>query len=379
MALTIGIDVSLAVGEMAGTGRYAIELTQALAEIDAVNRYLLFPLFLYIRHPEFRRFQGPSSSNFKVWGEELSDSDAFSTWARAEEAERVMETCDVIHTTTFSVPRRHHAVVSTIHDLSFVTHPECHLEANRTHCLKGTVESVLRARRLIAVSQHTARDLSLYLNAHPPLVATIPHGVSARFLQPASSADKERVCERYGLQPPFVLTIGSLEPRKNLPALVEAWAALPASLRREYRLVIAGGRGWLNSNIYRRIKELETADSVALPGYVADEDLPALYQSAIVFAYPSLYEGFGLPVLEAMASGVPVLTSASSSLEELGRGAAEMVNPLDAHEIENGLRRLLLDGQLRQDYANLGRARASGMTWRRVAERTLGVYCEAAG
>jgi len=265
-------------------------------------------------------------------------------------------------------------VVSTLYDLSFLTLPECHLEANRTHCLQGTIDSVLAARHIIAISRFTASDLDRYLNARAPQVATIPLGAHERFFQRVSESEKRRVLARHDVSPPYVLTVGSLEPRKNTAALVEAWANLPNSVRGDYRLVVAGGKGWLNSAVYRRISDLGLRDSVLLIGYVEESDLPALYQGAAVFAYPSLYEGFGLPVVEAMAGGVPVLTSNTTSLLELGESACQLVDPSCIESIGEGLEQLLSDAKERARIGEAGRLRAAEMSWEKVARQTLEVY-----
>ena len=207
-------------------------------------------------------------------------------------------------------------------------------------------------------------------------MVTIPLGVNGRFFRPVSESAKRAALERYAIRPPYVLTVGSLEPRKNIAGLVEAWANLPNSLRSSYRLVVAGGKGWLNSAVHRRISDLGLGDSVLLIGYVEDDDLPALYQGATVFAFPSLSEGFGLPVAEAMAGGVPVLTSDTTSLLELGKGAAELVNPADPESIGAGLERLLSDAGHRSRLSEAGRRRSAEMTWEKVARRTLNVYSE---
>ncbi len=375
--MRIGIDVSLAVGEIAGVGRYSAELVTALSEIDQQNQYLLFPLFLFIRHPAFRSYSGPKQPNFKLWGAGLSDREAFEFWKNPKWVRRVLTDCDIVHCTTFCVPPfPHPGVVSTIYDLTFITHPGCHTEANRVHCLEGTIDAVLKAARVIAISEHTREELKRYLNSSPKRTLAIPLAASNRFFQRRAEREIEQVKKRYGIDSPYVLSIGSLEPRKNLPKLIDAWGMLPESLRRTVKLVLAGGSGWLNSPLEAQIERLGLADSVSILGYVEDEELPCLYQGALLFVYPSLAEGFGLPVVEAMASGAPVVTSRNSSLQEIAEGAAILVDPLDASRISEGIQSLLESTSTRAELTELGLKRARTFSWRSVAERTLQVYRE---
>jgi glycosyltransferase involved in cell wall biosynthesis len=183
-----------------------------------------------------------------------------------------------------------------------------------------------------------------------------------------------RVRSAYGLPGEFILFLGSLEPRKNLVRLISAYARLPHALRREVHLVIAGGAGWLNENVKRAAIEHGVTDWVHFVGYIPDEDLSALYSLATVFAYPSLAEGFGLPILDAMQCGVPVLTSNVSSLPEVTGDAAVLVSPTNVDEIVDGLTRLLESDSLRAQLRERGYRRASQFSWERCARETLAVY-----
>jgi glycosyltransferase involved in cell wall biosynthesis len=182
------------------------------------------------------------------------------------------------------------------------------------------------------------------------------------------------VRRRYDLPERFVLFVGTLEPRKNLMRLVQAYAGLPASVRRHVSLVIAGGPGWLSETLRREVAERGLADRVRFIGYVRDEDMAPLYSLATVFAYPSLYEGFGLPVLEAMACGVPVLTSNVSSLPEVAGGAAVLVAPTDVDAIADGLTQLLDDTALAAKLVARGLEWSTNFSWDRCARETLAVY-----
>ena len=179
---------------------------------------------------------------------------------------------------------------------------------------------------------------------------------------------------RYELPERFVLFLGAMEPRKNLPRLLEAFAALAPGLRREFPLVVAGAQGWLNDSVHEQAQKLGLGESVRFAGYIEQGDLAALYSLASVFAYPSVWEGFGLPVLEAMACGTPVLTSNVSSLPEVAGAAAVLVPPADVDAMADGLSRLLCDSALRADLVARGLRRVGAFSWERCARETLAVY-----
>jgi glycosyltransferase involved in cell wall biosynthesis len=380
----IGIDVSLVPGQTAGGGQYAYQLTRALAAIDPVNAYLLYPVFYYIVHPDFRRADLPTAANMRVAQRWLPPDLVRFLW-RQDRSDRFKElllgNVDIVHSTTFCAPRFHRRrrrLVVTIYDLSFVSHPESHMSANVEHCLRGTKLAIDRADALIAISESTRRELIETMGAPPARIVVTPLAADpglGRVSDPGRLAAARR---RYELPERFVLFLGAMEPRKNLLRLIEAFAVLKPALRRETVLVVAGAQGWLNDSVRDRADRLGLAESVRFAGYVAAEDLAALYSLATVFAYPSLWEGFGLPVLEAMACGTPVLTSDVSSLPEVAGDAALLVPPTDVEAIADGLTRLLGDAALRSDLAARGLRRVAAFSWERCARETLAVYTKVA-
>jgi glycosyltransferase involved in cell wall biosynthesis len=234
--------------------------------------------------------------------------------------------------------------------------------------------AVRRAEAITAISQATADDLTARFPRALAKTTVTPLAADARY---ASAAPDPAALERHGLRSPYVLAVGTLEPRKNLPRLIEAFAALPAELRDGHELALVGGGGWEMEETMRSIAG--HAGLVRRLGHVPDADLPALYAGAALFAYPSLYEGFGLPVLEAMAAGTPVLTSDVSSLPEVAGDAALLVDPEDAGAIGDALTRLVEDRELADRLRRQGRLRASHYTWERTAELTVEAYREALG
>jgi len=284
---------------------------------------------------------------------------------------------DVVHSTTFSAPRfrnRRKRLVATIYDLSFLSHPECHLPQNITHTLGGTRDAIAWADALIAISHHTRQDLIERMGAPADRVVVIHPAPNPQCLRVEDPLLLSRVCRKYHLPAHFILFVGSLEPRKNLLRLVAAYARIASTLRKDVHLVVAGGAGWLSEDLQPTVQRLGVTEQVHFVGYVPEEDLPALYSLATVFAYPSLYEGFGFPVLEAMQCGVPVLTSNVSALPEVSGDAALFVSPTEVDDIAVGMARLLDDADLRTELRTQGYARAGAFSWERCARETLAVY-----
>lgn len=266
--------------------------------------------------------------------------------------------------------------VVTVHDLSTERFPDLHWWANRWHHAKKLRWARAAADRVIAVSEATKQDLVQLAGFAAERIDVVPE---ARRLDIELSPERvaARVAEvrrRCGLEDaPYILTVGTLEPRKNHVRLVRAFESLPDAFS-QVRLVVVGGAGWKMGPIRRAFQESSARERIRVLGIVPPEDLAALYAGASLFAYPSLYEGFGLPVLEAMAMGVAVLTSSVSSLPELAGDAAVLVDPRSVDAIRDGLARLLGHAGLRDELARRGRERERGFTWRRTAELTLASY-----
>ena len=278
---------------------------------------------------------------------------------------------DLVHGPVFVAPLAAPcAVVVTIHDLSFIRFPEMFRPANRLYLTVLTRLSARRARRLIAVSAHAAAESVRLLGVPSERIDVVYHGVDPAF-HPLPDGEAAVFRRRRGLPERFVLFVGTLEPRKNLVRLVEAFARV-----RDGRvgLALVGGKGWLYDELFARVEALGLIDEVIFPGYVMKDELPFWYNAATVLAYPSLYEGFGLPVLEAQACGTPVLTSNVSSLPEAAGDAALMVDPYEVEALAAGLERLLADEPLRRELRRHGAIHAGQFTWSRTAQETARVY-----
>jgi len=374
--MKIGIDASLVVGEKAGVGWATANLIEALARVDQKNQYSLYPFFYYIFDPRFKELVAPAK-NFSVRFKALPEAWIRHLWFESRiPRHRLLGKVDVLHSTTFCCPPVHSGkLVVTIYDVSFIHYPECHTEANRLHCLTGTLESSMEADRIIAISQNTKKDLVEYFNVQEDRIAVIPLAAREEFHPRPIEEVKAFVAKRWGLDRPYLLSVGTVEPRKNLRHLIRVYCGLPEEIRNDYQLVIAGGGGWLSSDIYQWIVEIGAESSIHFLGYVLN-DLPWLYCGAACFVYPSLYEGFGMPPLEAMASGVPVITSNTSSLPEVVGDAALLVDPQSEKELRSAIVRVVSDPTLRQSLSEKGLDQARKFSWEQIAKDTLKVYEE---
>lgn len=265
------------------------------------------------------------------------------------------------------------AVVSC-HDLSFIRYPEHHPRERVRHLDRHLKDSLDRAARVLTDSDFVRREVIDGFGLDPSKVISVPLGVEASF-HPVDPADCRAVLDRHGLSfGGYLLAVATVEPRKNLHRLIEAYERLPPALRRHHPLVVAGAKGWSTSALEARMSKLQRGGELKRLGYVPEAELPALYAGCTAFAYPSIYEGFGLPPLEAMACGVPVVASRASSIPEVVGEAGILIDPEDIGDMSEGLRRAIEDDGLRKELAARGPERAALFTWERCVERTVDVY-----
>jgi glycosyltransferase involved in cell wall biosynthesis len=260
--------------------------------------------------------------------------------------------------------------VVTIHDLGYLYHPRAHRPLDRLYLDLSTRYNAQAASFIIADSKATKLDLiRCYGTKSKKVVVIYPGYDESKFHSVRDEAAVEAVKARYGIEGDYILFVGTLHPRKNLIRLIEAFSSLAPRLS----LVIAGKKGWLYEEMFYRVKELGLEGRVVFTGFVPEDDLPVLLSGARLFVFPSLYEGFGFPVLEAMACGVPVVCSDSSSLPEVVGDAALKVNPLDVEGLKNAMERVLCDEELSAEMVKRGLERARNFSWERCAEETLAV------
>ena len=265
--------------------------------------------------------------------------------------------------------------VVTVHDIAYERFPEHYPRGQRQYLSAMTRISTRRAKRVIAVSEATARDLVEVYDVRRDRIDVIPNGVEHRF-RPHAAEELAAFKLKNGLPEHFLLFVGTLQPRKNLDGLLRAYALIADRI--DWPLVVIGGAGWLYSPIQRLVKRLGIGNRVRFTGYVLPEDLPGWYAAAEIFVLPSHYEGFGLPVVEAMASGTPVITSSTSSLPEVAGGCAILANPSSPGAIAGAILKLAEEPERRRELSGLGVRRAQQFTWRRAAEATYAVYRRAA-
>ncbi len=295
------------------------------------------------------------------------------------------ERVDLLHALAFVTPLLSPCpAVVTIYDLSFLLYPESFKRFKRFYLGLFTRLSARRARRIIAISKSTKRDVVRLLGVPPEKVEVIYCGIDEAF-RPLAEDQVAAFRSKRGLPERFILFVGTIEPRKNLTTLLEAYAVFRRDVRDQeignrkseienLHLVIGGAKGWFYEDVFARVEELGLEGQVMFPGYIPVSELPLWYNAAELFVYPSLYEGFGLPPLEAMACGTPVVTANTSSLPEVVGEAGLTVDPLDVEGLAEAMRRVLDDEALRQEMRKRGLQRAKGFSWTKTAQETVQVY-----
>ena len=366
MSHTIGIDARKI--EDFGIGTYIRHLLSGLAEIDEGNDYVV------LIAPEQRELLAHLPDNFRLVGESARVYSMRELVTISWKLFRLR--LDLYHATHYVLP----AVVTgravvTIHDIihllypQFLPSPLAYFYAQR---MIG--RSLLRGDQIIADSQNTKADLVEFFQVEGEKISVVYPGVSKRFRIEVPVEDRQRILERYDIRRPYVLFVGNPKPHKNLDRVVAAFARALKQNDFDADLVCVGDRGGRDLKTRQRAEQLGISDRVKLVGHVADEELPAFYQSAQLFLYPTLYEGFGLPVVEAMASGAAVVTSNSSALKEIAEGYADLVNPVDTEEIAQAITHSMTDPEHRQALRALGRRRAEDFSWERISREYATVY-----
>lgn len=363
--MKIGIDARLVYYHQAGIGQYILRLTQALALLDHEDQFTLFTS---------RKDRTPilEQSNFKRQELWTPSHHRFEPAALSLELARF--SLDVLHSPDFIPPASVHAKsVITVHDLAFLLFPDFLTRPSARYYSRVDI-AAHKADHIIAVSESTKRDTVRLLGVPEEKITVIPEAAHPIFAPITSPEPLERIRTRYKLPEEFILFVGTIEPRKNLPALVNAYRRLRDNYKSNVALVIVGQRGWLYEELDQMLEEMNIQDSVRFLGGVPNEELVYLYNAAKIFAFPSRYEGFGLPPLEAMACGTPVVTSNVSSLPEVVGDAALLVDPEDIDGLAVAMWRLLSEENLRRELRAKGLKRAQTFSWERAARATLQVY-----
>lgn len=373
--MKIGIDYTAALKQSGGIGRYTRGLVTTLAGLDQQNDYLLL---LAPDAPPAGLAPFSAYPNFSYKRYPLAERWMTIAWHRLDlplPVEWFAGSVDLFHSPNFILPPvRRARTLLTVHDLSFIRHPQGAVGRLRRWLERVVPASLARADHILADSESTKRDLVDIFNVDPANVTVVGAGVEERFRPVTDPAALEAARRRYRLPTgeKIILGLGTLEPRKNFTGLIQAFSQSP--VRESHHLAIAGGKGWLYEDIFTAAAESPAAGRIHLLGFVADDDLPALYSLADIFAYPSHYEGFGIPVIEAMACGTPVVCANNSSLPEVAGQAALQVAATDIPALAEALHRLAADEALRQAAINEGFHQARHFTWPAAAGRLLAVY-----
>ncbi|MEM1204566.1 MAG: glycosyltransferase family 1 protein [Acidobacteriota bacterium] len=356
-----------------GIGTYVRNLIRQLAAIDDENRYLLLTL------PEGQQALEGLPDNFEPVIHRVPVYSARELVATAWRLWRLK--VDLYHSTHYvlplAVPCR---TVVTIHDIIHLLYPE--FLPNRValfYAQRMIRRSLDRGERIVTVSHNTKSDLMSYFGVDGRKIEVVYNGIEEPFLETLEDDELDRWRRQLGLDRPYLLFVGNPKPHKNLDNVVKAYARATRMHDFPHPLVCVGDRSGIEFRIRQRAEQLGISDRIVLLGHVAQEALPAIYQGASLFLYPTLYEGFGLPVIEAMASNVPVITSNTSALKEIAAGYAHLVNPLDVEAMAKAIVQCMSDKDHRDSLRKVGRRRAGDFSWRRAAERTLRIYRSALG
>ena len=372
--MRIAIDAHSVGTGLGGNESYATNLIEALAEIDQTNRYTLY----VTKREAVERF-GNRWPNFSV--RSTLPHTPLIRIPLTLSAELRRNPVDVLHVQFTAPPFSPCPVVVSIHDLSFEHLPQTFTWRSRKQ-LRITVRRTARqASQVIALSEYARNDIVETYQIRPDKISVIPLSAGDHFRPIIDEEELQRVRQTYGIEGEYMLSVGAIQPRKNLGRLVAAYSHLRDAKPEGKlpKLVLAGKCAWLYDETLRAIKELSLSESIILTGYVPEGDLPALYSGALCFIYPSYFEGFGLPPLEAMQCGVPVIVGNRTSLPEVVGDAGVLVDPFDVNALAAAIEKVISDSDLRARLSVQGLARAKIFEWRETARQTLAVYQKAAG
>lgn len=365
----IAIDAHSVGAQLAGNETYAVNLIEALAEIDRSNQYTLY----VTKQSAADRFKN-RWANFEV--QRTLPHTPLVRIPLILSAKLRQNPVDVLHVQYTAPPLAPCAVVATIHDLSFEHLPETFNRRSRTQ-LRLTVRRTARnAAQILTLSEFSRRDVIETYGIDPDRVAVTPAAAPAHFRPVTNATNPRRIRATYGIERDYILALGSIQPRKNLVRLIKAYSSLWKERQNLAmpQLVIAGKRGWLESETMRAAELSAAAHDIRFIGYVVEADLPELFSGAMCFAYPSYFEGFGLPVLEAMQCGTPVIAGNRTSLPEVAGDAALLIDPFDETVIADALRNLIENPDRRDDLRVKGIERAKRFSWQQTARLTLQAY-----
>jgi glycosyltransferase involved in cell wall biosynthesis len=353
-------------GNRTGVGQYSKNLLEGLVELDKQNSYTIFGFVFFGKDSHARPIPEGENLSYKLI--RYIPSRLFHAIVRnisappidlllASKPDLFLFPNYVRYPVAFKEP-----TVVVIHDLSFVLHGQHTTRRSREYLNRYVPISARRSDHIITVSENSKKEIVEHYGIDPDKITIVHPALDHSFFFPRPSIETRDVARKYGIDQPYILYIGTLEPRKNINGILDAYSQLNKELQRSFTLVLAGDGGWLNQGIKRRLDEL-SALHIEVIGYVPDDDVPGLYSGASVFVYPSFYEGFGMPPLEAMACGVPVITANNSSIPEVVGDASILINAEDTPRLALEIERVLGDQKLARLLRAKGLARAKQFRW----------------
>jgi glycosyltransferase involved in cell wall biosynthesis len=363
--MRIGIDARLVYYSQAGIGQYILHLVNGLAEIDQETEYVL----LQSRKDDTTILEQPNFRRVSLWTPSHHRLERYSL-----NVELMRLGLDVLHSPDFIPPHRPSCKsVITVHDLAFILYP--HFLTKESARYYGHIDQAVRwTDHIISVSESTKRDTIQHLGVPEDKITVVYEAANPIFRPIDRELARSQVRDRHGIDGPFILFVSTIEPRKNVPTLLRGLWQLLECYKEDVRLVLAGGKGWLYEDAFAVVDELALGDRAHFVGRVSSDDLLHLYNAAEMLAHPAFYEGFGLPPLEAMACGLPVIVSNVASLPEVVGDAGLLIDPHDVDELTVGMWRILNDDELRGEMRDKGLRQAARFSWTRAARETLEIY-----
>lgn len=363
--MRVGIDARITQYSGGGIRNYVIHLLDALAAVDSRTEYYV----LHSRRDRTPPVPGPNFRPVSCW---TPSHHRWERWTLAAEISRLG--LDILHSTDFIPPAcGYKRSIITIHDLNFLHYAQFLTAESRRYYNDQIEWAVKRADHILTDSRATCADVVSLLGIPEGKLSVVHLAAHSRF-RPMSLQKSADIIAQHDLTPGYVLFVGTLEPRKNLPGLLQAYRMIRDRDISSVPLVVVGGKGWLYGEVFERLKELNLTDYVKFIHGIADAEMPAVYNAASLLITPSFYEGFGLPALEAMACGTPVIVANRASLPEVIGEAGILIDPEDPTDIANGMERVLTDTRLRQHLREAGKERASTFSWENTALATLSAY-----
>ncbi|MFA6082390.1 MAG: glycosyltransferase family 1 protein [Patescibacteria group bacterium] len=351
--MKIGIDIQTTLGQKTGFGFYVDNLVKAMQKIRGDNELAFF-------YPDSEH---DLSTPQRWWWDQIS-------LPKAAYKAKV----DLLHQPAFSVPIWYPGKkIVTIHDTISLFYTDIPF-VSRQYYAKWMPFSYNYGDHFITISNHSKKDIMERMHIPADKITVTYEAADERFRLPVSADKKHEVCAKYGIKPPFLLDVGTLNPRKNLEFLIKAFAKSIKHLDKPYQLVLTGKKGWHYDQLFKLVEDLGLNDRVIFTGYVDDDDKPALYHASTMFVFPSVYEGFGLPPLEAMTCGVPVISSNTSSLPEVVGDGGISLDPHDEAEWVKSIIEVLSHEKLHHDLSERAAKQAAKFSWDRCAKETLAVY-----